>query len=250
MPIVPRRARPGYGKARAGLGGARAVTTARVDLGRLIMVPVAAVMLFVDVRALIHRSGNDAAGVLRWLGAVAVCGFYSLIIWCYLRRGPAIATSGSVTAHAAAVVATLTPFVFPLLPAGRPAAGRQLAADVLLVAGTAWSVWTLRFLGRNLSVLAQARDVVDRGPYRWVRHPLYTGEIVSSLGLAITVGTGAAVTVWLGLLALQLYRALREEQLLLHTLSGYRDYRSRTAALLPGLRGWPNGADGRDNGGT
>ena len=57
----------------------------------------------------------------------------------------------------------------------RPAA----RADVLLLAGTAWSVWSLRFLGRNVSVLAQARDVVDRGPYRWVRHPLYAGEIVS-----------------------------------------------------------------------
>src|SRR6266700_751003 len=208
---------------------------ARVDVGRLIMVPAAALMLVADVRALIHGSGGNAAGVLRWLGPVAVCGFYVLIIWCYLRRGPAIATSGSVTAHAAAVVATLTPFVFPLLPAGRPAAGRQLAADVLLVAGTAWSVWTLRFLGRNLSVLAQARDVVDRGPYRWVRHPLYTGEIVSSLGLALTAGSLRAIAAWLVLVVLQAYRAMREEQVLLRALSGYLDYRSRTAALLPGV---------------
>ncbi len=207
------------------------------------MVPAAALMLVADVRALIHGSGGNAAGVLRWLGPVAVCGFYVLIIWCYLRRGPAVATSDSVTAHAAAVVATLTPFVFPLLPASPPVAGRQLAADTLLVAGTAWSVWTLRFLGRNLSVLAQARDVVDRGPYRWVRHPLYTGEIVSSLGLAFTVGTAAAVAIWLALLALQVYRALREEQLLLHTLPGYRGYRGRTAALLPGLPRWQKRCD-------
>ena len=76
---------------------------ARVDVGRLIMVPAAALMLVADVRALIHGSGGNAAGVLRWLGPVAVCGFYVLIIWCYLRRGPAVATSDSVTAHAAAV---------------------------------------------------------------------------------------------------------------------------------------------------
>jgi len=111
----------------------------------------------------------------------------------------------------------------------------QLAADVLLLAGTAWAVWSLRFLGRNLSVLAQARDVVDHGPYRWIRHPLYAGEIVSALGLAIAAGSAAAAGLWLALCALQAYRALREEQVLLGALPGYRAYRTRTAALLPGI---------------
>jgi protein-S-isoprenylcysteine O-methyltransferase Ste14 len=86
-----------------------------------------------------------------------------------------------------------------------------------------------------VSVLAQAREVVDSGPYRWVRHPLYMGEIVSSLGLALTLGGVAAIAAWLGLCALQVYRALREEQVLLLTLPGYRSYWSRTAALLPGI---------------
>ena len=40
---------------------------------------------------------------------------------------------------------------------------------------------------------------------------------------------------WLVLCGLQAYRALREEQVLLAALPGYRDYRSRTAALLPGV---------------
>jgi protein-S-isoprenylcysteine O-methyltransferase Ste14 len=209
------------------------------------MVPGAAAMLLFDLRALTHGSGGDAVGVLRWLGAAAVCAFYALVIWCYLRRGPAVATSGSLTAHAAAVTAMLAPFVFPLLPAAPPEVGRQFAADLLIVAGTAWSVWSLRFLGRSLSVLAQARDVVDRGPYRWVRHPLYTGEIVSSLGLVLVVGTAAAGAALLALCALQVYRALREEQLLRHALPGYRGYQRRTAALLPGLRRWPKPRDGQ-----
>jgi protein-S-isoprenylcysteine O-methyltransferase Ste14 len=104
-----------------------------------------------------------------------------------------------------------------------------------LLAGVTWSVWSLHFLGRNLSVIAQARNVVDRGPYRWVRHPLYAGEIVSSLGLAIAAGSAVAGVLWLTLCALQVYRALREEQVLLRALPGYRVYRARTAALLPGI---------------
>jgi protein-S-isoprenylcysteine O-methyltransferase Ste14 len=206
----------------------------RPDLGRLIMIPAAALLLVVDMTALAH-SGGSTTGALHWLGMMLVCAYYALIIWCYLRRGPAVATSGSVTAHAAAVVATLIPFALPLLHAAPPGTGQDYAADGLLVAGTAWSVWSLRSLGRSLSVLAQARDVVEWGPYRWVRHPLYTGEIVASLGLAVTVGTAAAAAVWLALCILQVYRALREEQVLLRALPGYRVYRSRTAALLPGL---------------
>jgi protein-S-isoprenylcysteine O-methyltransferase Ste14 len=202
------------------------------DRGRLVVVPVVALLLLSDLWRLASHSGT---GVLGWLTTSLVCAFYAVIIWCYLRRGPAVATSQSVTAHAAALIATFVPFIFPLLPGQRPGAAQQLAADALLAAGTAWAVWSLVFLGRNLSILAQARGVANRGPYRWVRHPLYTGELVSALGVALTVGSAAAMAVWLALCGLQAYRAAREEQVLLRALPEYRDYRRRTAALLPGI---------------
>jgi protein-S-isoprenylcysteine O-methyltransferase Ste14 len=211
------------------------LTSGRIwlDSGRLFMVPWAAGFLLFDGFALVQ--GDGGGGALQWLTTALVCAFYALIIWCYLRRGPAIATGRSVTAHAAAVVAMLTPFAFPLLRATPPGAVQQWAGDALLAAGTGWSVWSLRSLGRNVSVIAQARKLVVGGPYRWVRHPLYTGEIVSSLGLALTAGSLTALAVWLGFCVLQGYRALREEQLLVRALPGYRGYQARTAALLPGL---------------
>ncbi|MGO8958779.1 MAG: methyltransferase family protein [Streptosporangiaceae bacterium] len=207
----------------------------RFDVGRLIMVPAAAVILFVDFSELARRGVSGTDGVLRSISAVLVVIFYAVIIWCYLRRGPAVATSGSVTAHAAAVIATWLPFALPLLHGTPPGAGRQALSDVLLVLGTTWSVWSLRSLGRNVSVLAQARDVVEQGPYRWVRHPLYAGEIVSTLGVSIAMNSFAAAAAWLAFCGLQVYRALREEQVLLRALPAYQSYRSRTAALLPGV---------------
>ena len=206
---------------------------ARPDPGKLIMVPAATALLAMDLAALVRGAG--AVGVMRWLGTLLVCAFYLLIIWCYWRRGPAIATSSSSTARVAAIAATLTPFAFPLLHCAPPAAGRQSVADGLLAVGTGWALWSLRYLGRNLSVFAQARELVDSGPYRWIRHPLYAGEIVSSLGLALLAGTLAAFGVLLAFCALQGYRVLREEQVLLRALPQYRGYRSRTAALLPGI---------------
>jgi protein-S-isoprenylcysteine O-methyltransferase Ste14 len=208
---------------------------ARLDFGRIIMVPAAAAMLVLDVQALTHGSrGAGGAAALRWAGAALVCAFYVLMIWCYLRRGRAVATSGSVTGYAAAVTATLLPFTLPLLHGASPGAG-QYAGYLLVVAGAAWAVWSVRFLGRSISVIAQAREVVDRGPYRLVRHPLYVGELVSALGVAVVAGTRWALCVWVALCALQAYRALREEQVLLQALPGYRSYQARTAALLPGV---------------
>jgi protein-S-isoprenylcysteine O-methyltransferase Ste14 len=207
----------------------------RLDVGRLIMVPAFAVAVVADFLSLDHGAHPGAAGVLRSLGTVLALAFYALAIWCYLRRSAAVATSGSVTAHAAAITATWLPFALPLQPGAPAGQGRQALADVLLVCGMAWAIWALRFLDRNVSVLAQAREVVAQGPYRWVRHPLYVGEIVSSLGLAIAVNSFTAVTLWLALCGLQIYRAVREEQVLLQALPAYRDYQSRTAALLPGV---------------
>jgi protein-S-isoprenylcysteine O-methyltransferase Ste14 len=204
----------------------------RPDAGRLIMIPTAAGFVLFDAAALVRRSGGDP---LHWASTALVCAFYALIIWCYLRRGPASATSRSITAHAAAVTAMLTPFAFPVLHGAPPGGSQQWAGDALVAAGTAWSVWALRSLGRSVSVIAQARQLADGGPYRWVRHPLYTGEIVSSLGLALLAGTPAALAVWLGFCFLQAYRALREEQLLVAAMPAYRGYQARTAALLPGI---------------
>src|SRR5215813_1626727 len=75
------------------------------DLGRLVMVPVVATLLLLQLPHLARHSGHASMGGwpawLAWLGTGLTCAFYVLIIWCYLRRGPASATSRSVTAHAA-----------------------------------------------------------------------------------------------------------------------------------------------------
>src|SRR2546421_13043068 len=96
----------------------------RLDYGRLIMIPTALGFVVLDGAALARDSGTDP---LHWASTGLVCAFYALIVWCYLRRGPASATSRSVTAHAAAVTAVLVPFAFPLPrsapPGGAPRGG-------------------------------------------------------------------------------------------------------------------------------
>ena len=209
----------------------------RLDLGRVIMVPVS-ILCGVAAIGKIVSLLNDGSP-LGALGAIVTAGlttiFYALFVYAYLRRGPARATSAVTLALIAAPVATFLPFSLPYVAAGGASTGIIAVGDLLLVLGMAWSLWSVRCLDRSLSLVPQARVLIEHGPYRLVRHPLYLGELVAVLGLALTLGGTAPLVVWIGLTLLQCYRAVQEESLLSEHLPGYADYRARTARVLPGL---------------
>ena len=100
-----------------------------------------------------------------------------------------------------------------------------------------WAVWTLgRFFTIDVRVQS-GQTVVDRGPYRWVRHPAYTGLIMTFVGLGLTLGNWAA----LALLAVVptaglVYRMRVEEDALLDGLGEpYRRYAAGRPRLFPGI---------------
>jgi protein-S-isoprenylcysteine O-methyltransferase Ste14 len=115
-----------------------------------------------------------------------------------------------------------------------PAAAPVVLGDGLLLAGLVWSVWAVRTLGRSFSVIPQARAVVSAGPYRVVRHPLYLGEIVATLGLAVVRPSAETFGAWVLLCVLQAFRAAHEERLLAATLPDYDGYRRCTRRHVPG----------------
>jgi protein-S-isoprenylcysteine O-methyltransferase Ste14 len=101
-------------------------------------------------------------------------------------------------------------------------------------------VWMFRTLGRNLTdtvVTRKEHTLVTTGPYRWVRHPLY-----SSAALAI-VGNSLVTANWFFFLAgcltfllLLLIRTRKEEQNLIARFGDdYRNYMQRTGRFVPRL---------------
>ena len=109
---------------------------------------------------------------------------------------------------------------------------------MLMVSGVAFRWYSIRVLGKYFSVnlgVQPGQTVMREGPYRWIRHPSYTGSLITMLGL------GLAFTNWLCLVSVPLivligysYRANVEEQMLITALGDpYREYMKHTKRFIP-----------------
>jgi protein-S-isoprenylcysteine O-methyltransferase Ste14 len=105
----------------------------------------------------------------------------------------------------------------------------------LIVAGTSFATYALAFLGRSISVMAEARRLVTGGPYSIIRHPLYLGEEVAAVGVAIQFFSGWALLLLAVHLGCQVYRMRREEGVLEETFPEYRSYMAETYRVIPGV---------------
>src|SRR5690242_816722 len=123
-----------------------------------------------------------------------------------LRRGR------SVVGVVAALTAQLA-FILIGLAAGSSGSGAVLVVgDLMLGAGLLFAIASVAFLGRCFGVLPDVRGLVTRGPYRFVRHPLYLGELTAALGVAVGARRLVlALGVWVVCVALQLARTRYEE---------------------------------------
>jgi protein-S-isoprenylcysteine O-methyltransferase Ste14 len=130
------------------------------------------------------------------------------------------------TAHAAAITIARWPiFVLGL---------------VLMIAGIAIRQWAVAVLGQFFTVdvrVHPGQSVVERGPYRWVRHPAYTGVIMTFVGIGLALGNWAALAVLTVVpIAGLLVRIHVEERALIDGLGEpYRRFAASRPHLFPGL---------------
>jgi protein-S-isoprenylcysteine O-methyltransferase Ste14 len=106
-------------------------------------------------------------------------------------------------------------------------------AMAFVVVGTSFTVYSLRHLGRHFGVVSDVRGLVTTGPYRYVRHPLYGGEAITTIGLVIAAANPISLAAFAVGMTLQIWRAKVEEQALTSVFPEYRDYAARTPMLIP-----------------
>ena len=118
----------------------------------------------------------------------------------------------------------------------RPLLGLGLA---LMLIGMALRWYSIRVLGRSFTTTVMTRPdqtVVEAGPYRWIRHPSYTGGLITILGILVCLTNPVAFLGLIPPLAGYAYRIHIEEKALARSLGDpYRSYMRRTKRLIPFL---------------
>ena len=117
--------------------------------------------------------------------------------------------------------------------------GVRLISDpislALIVSGSAVSLAAKAFLGRSFGMVAANRGVKDNGIYRFVRHPMYLGYMLSHLGFVLVFFSAANVAIYTVVWACFWLRAKEEEKILLRDPE-YQAYASKVRfRLVPGL---------------
>ena len=116
----------------------------------------------------------------------------------------------------------------------------SVAAVALFAAGLVLRWWAIVTLGRFFTVdvtIERDHELVERGPFRWVRHPSYTGVLLAFVGWALTLRNWAAIAVVLVPIFAAFIRRMNVEEEALRGALGerYREYMKRTKRLVPGI---------------
>jgi protein-S-isoprenylcysteine O-methyltransferase Ste14 len=116
----------------------------------------------------------------------------------------------------------------------------HLSGLIIMVLGYAMFLWAMAsngFFAEGVRIQDdRGHTVATRGPYRFVRHPGYSGAILSQLATPALLGSAWAIVPSVASAALYILRTRLEDRTLMEELAGYKDYAGRTRRrLLPGI---------------
>ncbi len=179
------------------------------------------------LRAVLHYRQTGTTGFIGLTGSALSTEWWAGVLF-------AVATVGGVLGPMAQLAGLVEPWV------GRATTAGEQLGIALTILGIAGTLWAQIAMGRSwrVGVDQDARtDLVSRGPFRFVRNPIFTWMTFASAGLVLLAPNVLAVGSFLTLLfALELQVRRVEEPYLLRTHGdAYRRYASATGRFLPGI---------------
>ena len=166
------------------------------------------------------------------LSSFCLASFYMLLALLIMTRSPAKAQADGLLPRIAAFVGTYLPWTITFFGKTDQALPNLLSTACVLI-GTIMMLVTIRHLGRSFSLVPQARSVVQTGPYRWIKHPLYFSEQIAILGVVLQYLTPVTVIVFVVHIGVQVCRILYEEDLLRRNCPEYSSYEASRWRLIP-----------------
>ncbi len=91
----------------------------------------------------------------------------------------------------------------------------------LATALTVWGMWVMR---RSFSITVEARALVTAGPYRWLRHPIYVGELLTAFAVMMWRFSVLNLVLFALFVSVQLLRSRWEEEKLVQVFPAYREW--------------------------
>lgn len=191
-------------------------------------------VLVVDANRIIAGTASLFVFV-QFFALLAAAAFDLLLVYMLAVRDRPIAKSQGVWPRLFGFVGTFMGVGILQLPVARLSLTMQIFAAVLIGLGSLGSLLVLTRLGKSFSIMPEARKLVTVGPYRWVRHPLYTVEIITIIGTAMQFQAPWSWMIAIAVMVLLWIRSHFEEQVLGATYPEYRQYRARTKRFIPGI---------------
>lgn len=184
----------------------------------------------------------DTTGWLETAGFYAACihklsaiVFMAMVITCFVIRAMPIRSARNPVQIAVALLGSFMMTAVAMAPQSATSPLLTIGAAVVMVVGSVFTAIALLFLGRSFSITPEARKLVTGGLYSIVRHPMYLGEMLGSLGMLMQALAPWTVLVFAAFCLMQVKRMDYEESVLQRVFPDYALYKRRTARLLPGL---------------
>lgn len=138
------------------------------------------------------------------------------------------------------VVGWAVAFIAATWVSGHPGGWHLITGLLLMWAGLAIRIWSVLTLGAEFRTTVEVdvgQTLVDTGPYRFVRHPSYTGILLLAVGYGLVLNSWLSLVILLVVpLATTLRRITVEEETMAEVLGDpYQAYKQRTKRLFPGL---------------
>ena len=177
---------------------------------------------------------------------IALCWIVFFIVWAVSAFFVKRTVERSMGWWRLLVIAIAVMLFGPLLRSGvmwRPMWARTASvgtlAALLTAAGLAVAVWARLILGRNWSgmiTFKEDHELIMRGPYAHVRHPIYSGLLLMALGTAVESARPKSFVMLAIALVVLAFKAHYEEALMIrHFSEAYPEYRRHVKALIPGV---------------